>query len=109
MSDDIVERLRAWGDNAGPETAGLHMKAADEIERLRADAAMLRVLLAAPPTPAPYIPQAPHWPHYPTVGDFPPTPSLPGCQCPPGANLTCQAPLCPRKPLQSAIGTWTAP
>lgn len=21
----------------------------------------------------------------------------PGCICPPGANLTCEAPLCPRK------------
>ena len=26
---------------------------------------------------------------------FPP----PGCICPPGANATCQAPACPRKPL----------
>jgi hypothetical protein len=22
-----------------------------------------------------------------------------GCICPPGANLDCQAPLCPRRPL----------
>jgi hypothetical protein len=27
------------------------------------------------------------------------TSAPPGCICPPGANLTCQAPDCPRKPL----------
>jgi hypothetical protein len=26
-------------------------------------------------------------------------PNQPGCICPPGANLTCQAPMCPRKPI----------
>lgn len=35
-------------------------------------------------------------------GVMPPPPvtaAPPGCICPPGANLTCQAPDCPRKPL----------
>lgn len=30
-----------------------------------------------------------------------PPPVPPGCICPPGANLTCEAPLCPRKPAPS--------
>ena len=30
-----------------------------------------------------------------------------GCICPPGANLTCENPMCPRKPPQPmrAVGT----
>jgi hypothetical protein len=54
MSDDIVKRLREWGDNAGPETAGLHMEAADEIDRLRA--ALADVVATAKP-----IPNLPGW------------------------------------------------
>jgi hypothetical protein len=32
------------------------------------------------------------------------TPGVRGCACPPGANLTCQADDCPRKPGTSAKG-----
>jgi hypothetical protein len=36
------------------------------------------------------------------VGRITLTPNQQGCICPPGANLTCQAPLCPRKPISGA-------
>lgn len=29
-----------------------------------------------------------------------PTAKTPGCICPPAANLTCEAPLCPRKAVR---------
>lgn len=31
----------------------------------------------------------------------PPPPQLRGCICPPGSEMTCQGPLCPRRPLYS--------
>jgi hypothetical protein len=78
MSDDIVKRLREWGDNAGPETAALHTEAADEIERLR----YFIVLPQCPPVP----------------GNLGPIYGVPiGCTCPPGSNLTCQRADCPRR------------
>jgi hypothetical protein len=39
-------------------------------------------------------------------GNFVNTPArAQGCICPAGANLTCQAPLCPRKPYPSGAGS----
>lgn len=38
----------------------------------------------------------------PAAGPFP---EVRGCICPPGANLTCEAPLCPRRNV-FAVGTF---
>jgi hypothetical protein len=32
-----------------------------------------------------------------------PQPTPMGCICPPGANLTCAAPTCPRKPINMEV------
>lgn len=34
--------------------------------------------------------------------------STQGCICPAGANVQCQNPICPRKPIPSAAGTFPA-
>ena len=53
-------------------------------------------------------------PHF-TPGDHLPKPAIDpqprGCICPPGANLTCESPTCPRKGVQTlnprvSIGGW---
>ena len=64
-------------------------------------------LVQEPIGPVPYFPS----PHFPGGPPFPaPYPNRPnqinthmrGCICPPGANLQCQSPSCPRKPVTSA-------
>jgi hypothetical protein len=56
--------------------------------------------------------EAPKWPDvskaepiHPAPG-YSPAAAAPGCVCPPGANLTCENPACPRKGGGGAAKGW---